>query len=174
MRFILNHFDSTVLSVFFYFAQQFSSRFKSLLAFLKYKMINLLRSMCILNANCEVLIYVPSLTQPKVSLVYLSILLVMAEFPTSSSVRSLHSLSKLFSLLIYLLNLLCVSAYSLNCPFLFIPLHPSRSYRCIALVDIAACFRSRVDKEGALCSGVDLFSALILIGVDYSWLTGST
>lgn len=43
---------STGLSVSFYLAQQFSSRFKSLLAFLKYKMIISLRSMHILNANC--------------------------------------------------------------------------------------------------------------------------
>lgn len=79
--------------------------------------------------------------QPKVSLVYLSIFLVMAEFSTSSSVRSLHSLPNLFSPLIYLLNLLCVSAYSLNCPFLFpsppsfslpfSPLHSARRHCCL-------------------------------------------
>lgn len=112
--------------------------------------------------------------QLKVSLVYLSISLVMAEFSTSSSARYHHPLPNLFPPLICLL-----SAYSLICPFLFLSsrssLSPSslcRSHRCIALVDIAVCFRPRVDEEGALGCGVDLFSALILIGVAYSWLTG--
>lgn len=49
-----------VSCLFFTSLNSFSSRFKSSLAFWKHKMIISPGSMCILNANCEVLIYVPS------------------------------------------------------------------------------------------------------------------
>lgn len=165
------------LSVSFYPTKQFSSRFKSLLAFLKHKMIISQRSICILNANWTLryrsMFHLRA--QQKVPLVYLSIFLVMAEFSTSSSARSPHPRPNLFPRLICLFNLLCVSAYFFSCPFLFLLLPLSlrlpRSYRRIALVGIAVCFRPRVNEEGALGCGVDLFFALIAIGVSHSWLT---
>lgn len=63
--FIIPPSDSTRLTVFFYLAQQFSLQFRSSPDPLKYKMIIPRRSMRILNANCEVLICVPSLCTAK-------------------------------------------------------------------------------------------------------------
>lgn len=54
-----------MLSVFFYLPKQFSSGSNARWPFLKYKMIISRRSMRIFNANCEVLINVPSLCSPK-------------------------------------------------------------------------------------------------------------
>lgn len=173
--FIIPRPDSTLLSVFFYHTQQFSSRFRSLLASLKYKMIISLWSMCILNANCEVLIYVPSLCTAK-GFISLSI-----HFPCYGWI--LHFLSftpcltsflpsSIYSAFSVSLHIFPTAPFSLSRPTApFIP-SLSSSYRCIALIDMAVCFRSRVDEEGALGCRVDLFSALILIGVAYCWLTG--
>lgn len=131
-------------------------------------------SICILNANCEVLISVPSLCTSKGS-ISSSIFPVMAEFSTSFSVRSHHPPSHLFPPPPSVYSaLLCLSAalFSLSHPSLsFLP-PLSRSYRCIALVDPAVCFGPRVDEEGALGCGVDLFPALILVGVAVGRLSG--
>lgn len=105
--------------------------------------------------------------QLKVSLVYLSIFLVLAEFSTSSSARCLHPLPNLSPPSVYPAFSVSLHVFSIA---LFSFSHSA--YRRIALVDIAVCFRSRVDEEGALGCGVDLFSALILIGVACSWPTG--
>lgn len=145
----------------------------SSLALIKYKMIIYLRSICILNANCEVLIDVPSLCTAK-DFISLSIFLAMDSL-LNSPLPLHHPLPNLFPPIICLLSLLSVllrifsfALFTFSCPAL--PFLPSLlwSYRRITLIDIAVCFRSRVDEEGALCCCVDLFPALILIGVAYS------
>lgn len=116
--------------------------------------------------------------QLKVSLVYLSIFLVLAAFSTSSSASCLHPLpnlsppSSVYPAFSVSLHVFSIALFSFSHPALpFLP-PLSRSYRRIALVDVVVCFRSRVDEEGVLGCGVDLFSALILIGAACSWLTG--
>lgn len=176
--FITPHPDSTLLSVFFYLTQQFSSRFKSLLAPIKYKMIISLQSMCILNANCEVSIYVPSLCTAK-DFISLSI-----HFPCYGWILHFLSftpcLTSFVPSSVYSAFSLCLCIFS-QLPFSLFS-HPALpflpplcwSYRRITLIDIAVCFRSRVDEEGALGRRVDLFSALVLVGGAYSWMTGPT
>lgn len=156
-----------MLSVFFYLPKQFSSGSNARWPFLKYKMIISRRSMRIFNANCEVLINVPSLCSPKgfISLsIHFPYYVRIPDFlfcQISSPSTNLFPPHHLFT-------------HPSPCLHFFqLPsLSPSRfCYRCTGLIDVALCFRSRVDEEGALSSGVDLFSALILIRISLTWLT---
>lgn len=161
----------------FYHTKQFSPRFKSPLAFLKYNMIISLRSICILNANCDVSISVLSLRTAKgpISL-YICFPRYgwILHFPSCQSSLTLCLTSFLPS---SVYSTIFVSLHIFQLPFSLSPprsppTHPlCRPHLCVALIDIAVCFRSRVNEECALGRGVDHLSAFILVEVSHSWLT---
>lgn len=108
----------------------------------------------------------------KVSLAYLSISHVMAEFSASSPASIPHPVHNLFPSFICLRNLFCVFAYFSIALFAFCSLPPlSGSHLRIALVHVAVRFWSRVNEQRALGCRVDHLSALVLVGVSRSWLT---
>lgn len=142
-------------------------------------------SMCILNANCEVSIRIPS---PRMAKGVYSIILpfpslclnLRLPFLTDPFTPPIHPALPLSSPLLFTYLIILLSLYTFS-PLLSSlypsssssPLYPSlRSHHCVALVDTAVWFRSRVDEEGALGCGVDLLSALIPVGAAPSRLTG--